>query len=118
VLAAARGGAQAVILLHGAPASEQFGITRWPALAPVQIHFMLGDRWRSNAAIGRLSRLVKASGAECSIFDCPGSAHLFAAPSLPAEYDPEATELMLRRVLNLLSKLNGRQAPLAAAAQQ
>lgn len=110
VLAATRPGARAAILLHGAPAPEQMGVTRWPAAAPVQIHFTLEDRWRSNAAIERLTRLVKDSGAECSVFDYPGTAHLFADPSLPAEYDPEATELMWQRVLDLLSKLDGGRA--------
>jgi dienelactone hydrolase len=106
MLAATRPGARAALLLHGAPDPAKLGLAAWPAAAPVQIHFMLDDRWRTNSAITKLARLVRRSGAECTVFDYPGSAHLFADPGLPAEFDPQAAELMWARVIEVLSGLD------------
>jgi dienelactone hydrolase len=107
LLAATRPGARAAILLSGAPQPASIGLTRWPAAVPMQIHFMIRDHYRSSSAIDKLSRLVRASGSECETFDYPGAAHLFADPSLPSAYDPEAAELMWQRVLELLAGLDG-----------
>jgi dienelactone hydrolase len=105
-LAATRPGARAAILLSGAPRPASIGLAAWPASVPMQIHFKTRDPYRSGRAIDELSTLVRASGAECSIFEYKGSAHLFADPSLPSAYDPEAADLMWRRVLDLLAKLD------------
>jgi dienelactone hydrolase len=104
-LAARRPGARSAILLHGAPAPESLGLTRWPSSVPMQIHFTVRDRYRNNEAISRLSTMVRASGAECTAFDYPGAAHLFADPSLPSAYNPEAADLMWTRVLELLARI-------------
>jgi dienelactone hydrolase len=105
-LAARRPGARAAILLHGAFDPVSLGLTRWPSSVPMQIHFSVRDRYRDNEAIGRLSNLVRSSGAECSVFDYPGAAHLFADPSLPSAYNPESAELMWTRVLDLLARID------------
>lgn len=106
MLAAARPGALAALLLHGAPDPSNLGLAAWPAETPVQIHFMLDDHWRSNSSIAKLARLVRKSGSECTVFDYAGSAHLFADPGLPDEYDADAAELMWARVLEMLSGLD------------
>jgi dienelactone hydrolase len=104
-LAARRPGARAAILLHGAPDPKSLGLSGWPSSTPMQIHFTVRDRWRDNEAIGHLSAMVRASGAECTVFDYPGAAHLFADPSLPSAYNPEAADLMWTRVLDLLARI-------------
>jgi dienelactone hydrolase len=105
-LAATRPGARAALLLHGAPDPAKLGLAAWPAATPVQIHFMLDDRWRSNAAVAKLARLVRRSGNECAVFDYPGSGHLFTDASLPAEFNAEAAEILWDRVLGLLSSVD------------
>ena len=105
-LAATRPGARAALLLNGTPGPDAIGATSWPSGVPVQVHSMMGDPWRDDDALARLTEFVRASGSECSVFDYPGTAHLFADPSLPDQYNPAAAELMWARVLELLSKLD------------
>jgi dienelactone hydrolase len=105
-LAATRPGARGALLLSGTPGPEGLGVTSWPAGVPVQVHSMAGDQWRDNDALARLAEFVRSSGAECSVFDYPGSGHLFADPSLPEQYDPAAADLMWERILDLLARLD------------
>jgi dienelactone hydrolase len=106
-LAATRPGARAALLLNGTPGPDALGVSSWPAGVPVQIHSMTGDQWRDNDALARMTDFVRVSGPECEVFDYPGTAHLFADPSLPAQFDPAAADLMWERVLGLLAKLDG-----------
>jgi dienelactone hydrolase len=106
-LAATRPGARAALLLNGTPGPDGLGVASWPAGVPVQVHSMAGDPWRDNDALARMADFVRASGSDCSVFDYPGTAHLFADPSLPEQYDPAAADLMWERILGLLSKLDG-----------
>ena len=103
-LAATRPDARGALLFHGGPAPAQLRIESWPATAPVQIHFSVSDSWRDNAAIAALSDLVRASGADCTVFDYPGSGHLFADPGL-AEYNKASAALMWERALEMLSRV-------------
>jgi dienelactone hydrolase len=48
---------------------------------------------------------VRAAGARFELVEYDGVGHLFTDPSLPAEYDPTATELLWSRVLALLAGL-------------
>jgi dienelactone hydrolase len=105
-LAATRPGARAALLLNGTPGPEGFGVATWPAGVPVQVHSMVGDPWRDNDALARLAEFVRSAGAECSVFDYPGSGHLFADPSLPEQYNPAAADLMWERILDLLARLD------------
>ncbi len=45
---------------------------------------------------------LRSAGAELEMFWYPGKGHLFTDASLPAEYDPEATELLWERALRFL----------------
>ncbi|MGA3057910.1 MAG: dienelactone hydrolase family protein [Candidatus Limnocylindrales bacterium] len=113
-LAATRPGARAALLLNGTPGPDGLGAASWPPGVPVQVHSMAGDPWRDNDALARMADFVRASGSDCSVFDYPGTAHLFADPSLPEQYDPAAADLMWKHVLGLLSDLDGaapRRAP-------
>jgi dienelactone hydrolase len=104
-LAATRPGARGALLFHGAPAPAGLRIDSWPAAVPVQIHFAVSDPWRDNTAVAALTALVRESGAECTVFDYPGSAHLFSDPGLAAEYDPASADLMWQRALAMLSQV-------------
>jgi dienelactone hydrolase len=106
-LAATRPGARAAILLSGAPAPEALPVQAWPASVPVQLHRMTGDRWVDPASLAHLAEFVAASGAAITVYDYPGSGHLFADPDLP-DFDPSAADLMWRRVLELLARIDER----------
>jgi dienelactone hydrolase len=47
---------------------------------------------------------VTEAGGTLEVFDYPGSGHLFTDPSLPAEYDGAATELLWTRVLPFVAQ--------------
>lgn len=66
---------------------------------PAQTHATLGDPWRDDAELALAVRDVEAGGGTIEVFDYPGSGHLFTDPTLPAEYDPAATETLWERVL-------------------
>ena len=72
---------------------------RWPAGIPAQTHSTVGDPWREQEEIDAAVRDVEAGGGRIEVFDYPGSGHLFTDPSLPAEYDPAATETFWARAL-------------------
>lgn len=104
-LAATRRGALAAILLSGAPVPEALRAPAWPTAVPVQLHRMTGDQWLNPASLARLAEFVAASGAAFTVYEYPGSGHLFADPGLP-DYDPAAAELMWHRVLDFLGHLD------------
>ncbi len=89
-----------VLMLAGAlPASALGPDARWPEGVPAQTHSTLGDPWREQDMIDQAVLEVQAAGGTLEVFDYPGTGHLFTDPSLPAEYDPVATELLWARVL-------------------
>jgi dienelactone hydrolase len=89
-----------VVMVAGAIPVSAFGAdVRWPAGVPAQTHATLADPWREQDEIDQAVRDVAAGGGTLSVFDYPGSGHLFTDPTLPAEYDADATEAMWGRVL-------------------
>lgn len=108
LLAATRSGARGTVLMHGAlPVEafrESFGLERWPAEVPVQVHYAIEDTWVATENIAALGEAVRRAGADFEAHTYPGSGHLFADPDLP-EYDPNSSELMWRRVLDFLDRL-------------
>jgi dienelactone hydrolase len=107
-LAATKRPVSAVLLLSGVFVPSWLGDdVRWPHGVPAQVHTMLDDPFRDDAeAFEAQRREVEQAGGTVEIFDYPGSGHLFADPSLPAEYDAEAAELMWSRVLGFLRGLD------------
>jgi dienelactone hydrolase len=89
-LAQTRKGARGALLYHGGTDPKWFP-KPWPQGLPAQIHFAQDDPWIERDEI---DALVAASGAEVFIY--PGAAHLFADPS-GAEFDPEASEVLMER---------------------
>jgi dienelactone hydrolase len=104
-LAATRPGALACVLLHAALPLSPLGLDAWPATVPVQVHFMRDDPFREQAEIDGMEADVRAAGARFELFEYDGAGHLFTDPSLPAEYDRAASELLWSCVLALLAGL-------------
>lgn len=61
--------------------------------------YTLGDPFRRQESIDAVVTQVQASGSRVQVFDYPGTGHLFTDPSLPAEYDATAADLLWTRVL-------------------
>jgi dienelactone hydrolase len=84
-----------VLMMSGAvPVSALGADERWPAGVPAQTHAMLHDPWRDQAEIDQAVIDVAAGGGTLEVFDYPGGGHLFTDPTLPAEYDVDATALL------------------------
>jgi dienelactone hydrolase len=100
-LAQTRTGARGAILFSAAFPPEEFG-GPWPKGVPLQIHMMDRDQWVQEGDLDAARKLESSvEGAELFLY--PGDRHLFADTSLP-DYDEQATELLLKRVLGFLKK--------------
>ena len=110
LLAAAGAGARGAVLMHAAiPVEElgEFGVERWPAGVPVQVHYAAEDPWVEAEEVAALGDAVGRDGAAFEEHTYPGSGHLFADPDLP-EYDRASSEAMWRRVLAFLDRVDAR----------
>lgn len=99
-LAQTRPGARAAVLAQACVPVSEFG-DAWPAGVPVQVHGMDADPIFVDEGDIDAARELVASAEQAELFLYPGRRHLFTDSSL-ASYDPEATALFTRRVLDLL----------------
>ncbi|GAB3808551.1 dienelactone hydrolase family protein [Micromonospora zhanjiangensis] len=102
-----RPGARGALLYDSClPISGEWAIGPWPAGVPVQIHGMDADPiFALEGDIDAARELVKTVGPELAeLYVYPGDKHLFTDSSLPS-YDADATELVVRRSLELLDRL-------------
>ncbi len=99
-LAQTRPGARGALLFYSCVPVSEFG-SGWPAGVPAQVHGMDADPiFAGEGDIDAARELAgQAEGAELFLY--PGDQHYFADSSLPS-YDPDATALLLRRVLDFL----------------
>ncbi|HLM87661.1 MAG TPA: dienelactone hydrolase family protein [Streptosporangiaceae bacterium] len=99
MLAQTRPGARGALLFYSCIPVSAFGT--WPDGVPVQVHGMDADPiFAGEGDIDAARELVdQAEGAELFLY--PGDQHYFADSSLPS-YDPDATALLTRRVLDFL----------------
>lgn len=95
-----RAGARGALLFDACVARSEFG-TSWPPAVAVQIHAKENDPEFDNGWDLPAAREIAAEAADGELFLYPGDQHLFADSSLPW-YDPEAAELLTRRVLDFL----------------
>lgn len=98
-LAQTRAGARGALLLHSCVPASEFG--GWPAGVPVQVHAMEADLFFVGDGDIDAARALVDEATDAELFLYPGDAHLFADGSLPS-YDPDATALLVRRVLDFL----------------
>lgn len=113
VAVATRRPVSAVLQLSGLNPLEWFGADAvWPAGVDSQAHQMLDDPFREDAVAEAAVRSVTAAGGTLELFDYPGGGHLFTDPTLPQEYDRDATELLWSRALPFVAARGvGRGAP-------
>ncbi|MFD2079638.1 Dienelactone hydrolase [Actinopolymorpha cephalotaxi] len=102
-LAQTRAGAKGALFFHSCLPVEEFGA--WPAGVPVQVHGMEGDPMFADEGDLDAARELVGSVEEAELFLYPGKEHLFADSSLRS-YDQAATELLTRRVLDFLDRIN------------
>ena len=100
-LAQTRPGARGALLFYSCVPVSAFG-SAWPEGVPEQVHGMDADPiFVGEGDIDAARELVnQAENAELFLY--PGDKHYFADSSLPS-YDPDATALLTRRVLDFLS---------------
>jgi dienelactone hydrolase len=80
----------------------------WPAGVDAQAHQSVDDPFREDEITPQAVRDVEAAGARLELFDYPGGGHLFTDPTLPAEYDQDATALLWTRVLPFVAARGAR----------
>lgn len=102
-LAQTRAGARGVLLFYSCVPVSEFG--PWPAGVPAQIHGMDADPLFVDEGDIDAARELVESAEDAELFLYPGDQHYFADSSLPS-YDPDATALLTRRVVDFLDRLD------------
>jgi dienelactone hydrolase len=97
-----RPGARGALLFYSCVRVAEFG-PAWPAGVPVQVHGMDADPVFAGEGDIDAARELIGQAADGELFLYPGDQHYFADSSLPS-YDPDATALLTRRVLDFLSR--------------
>jgi dienelactone hydrolase len=100
-LAQTRAGAAGALLMYSCIPTSEFG--SWPAGVPVQIHGMDADPIFIDEGDIDAARALVDEAEDAELFLYPGDQHYFADSSLPS-YDPDATALLLQRVLGFLTE--------------
>lgn len=99
-LAQTRPGAAGALLFHSCVPVSEFG-DAWPDGVPVQVHGMEEDPFFAEEGDLDAARELADSTDRAELFVYPGAQHLFADSSL-SSYDPDATALLMERVLDFL----------------
>jgi dienelactone hydrolase len=103
-LAQTRPGARGALLFYACLPVSEFGPS-WPAGVPVQIHAMESDPEFDNGWDLPAARALVEEAGDGELFLYPGDQHLFADSSL-SSYDADAAELLNRRVLAFLDRID------------
>ena len=104
-LAQTRPGAKGALLFHACMPVSEFGPS-WPAGVPAQVHAMDADPFFVGEGDIDAARALVGEAEDAELFLYPGDRHLFADGSLPS-YDADAAELLGRRVLDFLDRIDG-----------
>jgi dienelactone hydrolase len=105
-LAQTRPGARGALLFYSCVPVSEFS-AGWPDGVPVQVHGMDADPIFVGEGDIDAARALVAEAKDAELFLYPGDQHYFADSSLPS-YDPDATTLLTRRVLDFLDRLGDR----------
>ena len=104
-LAQTRAGARGALLFYSCiPISGEWAFGPWPEGVPVQIHGMDADPIFVGEGDIDAAREIVEKAEDAELFLYPGDQHYFADSSLPS-YDPEATALLTKRVLEFLARV-------------
>ncbi|HWJ09697.1 MAG TPA: dienelactone hydrolase family protein [Nocardioides sp.] len=98
-LAQTRPGARGALLMYSCLPVSEFG-QAWPDGLPVQVHGKEGDEFFDEDLPAARALVESADAAELFLY--PGDQHLFADSSLDA-FDPQASSLLMERVLRFLA---------------
>jgi dienelactone hydrolase len=98
-LAQTRPGARGALLFYSCIPVSEFG--SWPDGVPVQVHGMDADPIFAGEGDIDAARELVDQAEDAELFLYPGDQHYFADSSLPS-YDPDATALLTRRVIDFL----------------
>ncbi len=93
-----------LVMFSGALPLAMLGVSAWPDGVPVQLHVAEGDPMRNPEWDDAFLADVGATGAPVEVFEYPVTGHLFTDPSLPAEFDAAATELLWSRTLDFCAR--------------
>jgi dienelactone hydrolase len=99
-----------VLMVSGALPLAVLGAGSWPAGVPVQLHRAEADPMRDADWDDTFVEDVRRAGAAVEVCSYPVAGHLFTDPSLPAEFDAAATELLWERAVAFCARA-GAQAP-------
>jgi dienelactone hydrolase len=99
-LAQTRPGARGALLFYSCVPVTAFG-SAWPDGVPVQVHGMDADPVFVGEGDIDAARALVEQAEDAELFLYPGDQHYFADSSLPS-YDPDATALLIQRVLGFL----------------
>jgi dienelactone hydrolase len=99
-LAQTRPGARGALLFYSCVPVSAFG-SAWPGGVPVQVHGMDADPIFVGEGDIDAARALVGQAEDAELFLYPGDEHYFADSSLPS-YDPDATALLIQRVLGFL----------------
>ena len=102
MLAQTRPGARGALLFYSCVPVSAFG-SGWPDGVPVQVHGMDADPIFVGEGDIDAARDLVSEAEDAELFLYPGDQHYFADSSLPS-YDPDASALLLRRVLDFLGE--------------
>ena len=100
MLAQTRPGARGALLFYSCVPVTEFG-PGWPVEVPAQIHGMDADPFFVGEGDIDAARDLVGQAKDAELFLYPGDQHYFADSSLPS-FDPEATSLLITRVLEFL----------------
>jgi dienelactone hydrolase len=104
-LAQTRPGARGALLFYSCiPISGEWSFGPWPDGVPVQIHGADADPYFVGEGDVDAAREIVEKVEDAELFLYPGDQHYFADSSLPS-YDPGATALLTRRVLEFLARV-------------
>lgn len=103
MLAQTRPGTRGALLFYSCVPVSEFG-SAWPKGVPVQVHGMDADPIFVGEGDINAARALVEEADTAELFLYPGIQHYFADSSLPS-YDPQASTLLMRRVLDFLATL-------------
>ena len=104
-LAQTRPGARGALLFYSAiPITGEWAFGPWPDGVPVQIHGAENDPIFAGEGDIDAAREIVEKVEDAELFLYPSDQHYFSDSSLPS-YDPEATALLTKRVLEFLARV-------------
>jgi len=102
-LSMTRPGARGALFFYSCVPMSEFGSV-WPREVPVQVHGMDADPFFVGEGDIDAARALVREADNGELFLYSGNQHYFADSSLPS-YDPEASALLTKRVLDFLTAL-------------